>query len=78
MNLTLDEVKEVIKNQSARKDGVKTLQLLLAEDLLKLYEKLEELINDWNARPLEEALQYELDQANRTIQYYREQIGGKR
>ena len=45
MNLTLDEIKEVIKHQT-RQDGVRTLQLLMAEDLLKLYEKLEEVKNE--------------------------------
>ena len=44
MNLTTDEVKEVVKSQT-RKDGVKTLQLLLAEDWLELNEKLEEVKN---------------------------------
>ena len=45
MNLTADEVKEVVKIQT-RKDGMKTLQLLLAEDWLELHEKLEELKNE--------------------------------
>ena len=42
MNLAIDEVKQVLINQSAREDKVRTMQLLLAEDLLELYEKLEE------------------------------------
>ena len=41
MNLTIEEIKEIIKNQSRRDDGIRTLQLLLAEDLLKMYEKEE-------------------------------------
>ena len=41
MNLTIDEIKEVIKNQPKRDDGIRTLQLELAEDLLKMYEKEE-------------------------------------
>ena len=45
MNLTIDEIKEIIKNQSKRVDGIRTLQLLLAEDLLKMYKKLEEAGN---------------------------------
>ena len=45
MNLTIEEIKEVIKNQSKRDDGIRTLQLLMAEDLLELYEKLEEAGN---------------------------------
>ena len=46
MNLTIDEVKQIIINQSAREDKVRTMQLLLAEDLLELYEKLEEVENE--------------------------------
>ena len=49
MNLTIDEIKEVIKNQSRRDDGIRTLQLLLAEDLLELHEK-EEAGNDRRKR----------------------------
>ena len=45
MNLTIEEIKEVIKNQSGKE--VKSMQLLLAEDLLKMYEKLEEAGNEW-------------------------------
>jgi len=41
MNLTIEEVKEVIANQSTREDGVTTMQLLLAEDWLELNKKLE-------------------------------------
>jgi len=44
MNLTIEEIKEVIKNQSGKE--VKSMQLLLAEDLLKMYEKLEEAGNE--------------------------------
>ena len=46
MNLTIDEVKQILINQSAREDEVRTMQLLLAEDLLELYEKLEEEENE--------------------------------
>ena len=46
MNLTIDEVKQIVINQSKRDDGIRTLQLLLAEDLLKMYEKLEEVGNE--------------------------------
>ena len=50
MNLTIDEVKQIVINQSAREDKVRTMQLLLAEDLLKAHERIEELENeceDW-------------------------------
>jgi len=48
MNLTIDEILQIYKNQLKiyKEKGCKTMQLLLAEDLLKLYEKLEEMEND--------------------------------
>ena len=46
MNFTIDEVQQVIDNQSSREDGVRTMQLLLAEDWLELNEKLEEVVNE--------------------------------
>ena len=46
MNLTIEEIKEVIKNQSTRDDYVRTMQLRLAEDWLELYNKLKEVVND--------------------------------
>ena len=48
MNLTIDEILRVYKNQKKHYDenGIKSMQLLMAEDLLKLYEKLEEARNE--------------------------------
>ena len=46
MNLTIEEVKRVIENQSTRDDCVRTMQLRLAEDWIELYNKLKEVEND--------------------------------
>jgi len=46
MNLTIEEVKRVIENQSTRDDYVRTMQLRLAEDWIELYNKLEEVENE--------------------------------
>jgi len=46
MNLTIEKVKEILKSQ----EKTKSLQFLMAQDMIKLYEKIEELegeIDDW-------------------------------
>lgn len=45
MNLTINELKEVYEGQKKYLDetGVKTMQFLMAEDLLELYERIEYL-----------------------------------
>lgn len=43
MNLTIDKLKEVYESQKKHSDkiGTKTMQLLMAEDLLELYDLIE-------------------------------------
>ena len=49
MNLTVEKVKKILAGQ-IRADGVRSMQYLMAQDLLKLHAKVKELegeIDDW-------------------------------